>query len=151
MDASRLSFGEIVAAASGLALLVFMFVPWYRNDRGFDLQSLSAWKAFALIDLVLFLAAAVAIAMAVARAGRAMPPNLPVSPATIVAGAGALAALLVLYRIVELPDPGVDGVEIGRKIGVYLGLIASAGIALGGLIAMSEHSPGRSSRRRPRR
>lgn len=150
MDASRLSFGEIVSAASGLALLVFMFVPWYRNDRGFDLQSLSAWKAFALIDLVLFVAAALAIGLAAARAARAMPPNLPASPATIVAAAGALAALLVLYRIVELPDPGVEGVEIGRKIGVYLGLIASLGIALGGLTAISEGSPARGARRRRR-
>ena len=151
MDASRLSFGEIVAAASGLALLVFMFVPWYRNDRGFDLQSLSAWKAFALIDLVLFVAAALAIGLAAARAARAMPPNLPASPATIVAAAGALAALLVLYRIVELPDPGVEGVEIGRKIGVYLGLIASLGISLGGLTAISEGSRARGTRRRRRR
>ena len=151
MDASRLSFGEIVAAASGLALLIFMFVPWYRNDRGFDLQSLSAWKAFAFIDLVLFAAAALAIGLAAARAARAIPPDLPASPPTVVAAAGALATLLVLYRIVELPDPGVDGVEIGRKIGVYLGLIASIGIALGGLTAMSEGSRGRGSRRRPRR
>ena len=151
MDASRLSFGEMVAAGSGLALLIFMFVPWYRNDRGFDVQSLSAWKALAVIDLVLFLAAALAIGLAAARAARAMPRDLPASPATIVAGAGALAALLVLYRIVELPDPGVEGVEIGRKIGVYLGLIASIGIALGGLTAMSEGTPARSSRRRRRR
>ena len=151
MDVSRLSFGEMVAAASGLALLLFMFVPWYRNDRGFDVQSLSAWKAYALIDLVLFIAAALAIAMGVARAARAIPPNLPMSPAMIVAAAGALAALLVLYRILEPPDPGMDGVEIGRKIGVYLGLIASVGVALGGLTAMSEASRGRSSRRRPRR
>ena len=151
MDASRLSFGEIVAAASGSALLIFMFVPWYRNDRGFDLQSLSAWKAFALIDLVLFVAAALAIGVAAARAARAIPPDLPASPATIVTAAGALAALLILYRIVELPDPGLEGAEIGRRIGVYLGLIASIGIALGGLAAMSEGSTGRSSRRRPRR
>jgi hypothetical protein len=141
----------MVAAGSGLALLIFMFVPWYRNDRGFDVQSLSAWKAFAVIDLVLFLAAALAIGLGAARAARAMPRDLPASPATIVAGAGALAALLVLYRIVELPDPGVEGVEIGRKIGVYLGLIASIGIALGGLTAMSEGTPARSSRRRRRR
>ena len=147
MDASRLSFGEKVAGGSGLALLIFMFVPWYAEDTGLGPESLSAWSAFAFIDLLLFLVAAVAIAMAIARAAGAMPGDLPASPGTIVAAAGALATLLVLYRILELPSPDIADADIGRKVGVYLGLIAAVGIAFGGFTAMNERSPGRRRRR----
>ena len=136
MDASRLSFGEMVWGASGLALLIFMFFPWYAEDAGLGPQNLSAWSAFALIDLVLFLVAALAIGLAAARAAGARPPDLPAPPATLVAAAGALAALLVLFRLFELPDPDIADADIGRKVGVYLGLISSAGIAVGGIAAM---------------
>jgi hypothetical protein len=146
VDRSRVGFGEMVAAASGLALFIVMFLPWYRKDIGIGPENLSAWAAFDLIDLLLLLAAAVAIGMAVARAARAIPPNLPASPGTIVAGAGALAALLLLYRLVELPGADGEGVEVGRKIGVYLGLIASLGIAFGGFTAINERARRRSRR-----
>ena len=148
MDWSRLSFGERVAGASGLALLIFMFFPWYGVDIGIGSDSFSAWTAFDFIDLLLFLISALAIAMAVARAAGAMPVDLPAPPGTIVAGAGALAALLIIYRMLELPGPDIQGVEIDRKIGVYLGLLASAGIAFGGFTAAQDRSLGRAPRRR---
>jgi hypothetical protein len=136
----------MVAGASGLALFIFMFFPWYGIDIGIGSDDFSAWTAFDFIDLLLFLAAALAISLAAARAAGAMPPNLPASPGMIVAAAGALAALLVLYRILELPGPDVEGVEIGRKVGVYLGLIASLGIAFGGFTAMNERGSVRARR-----
>ena len=147
MDASRLSFGERVAGASGLALLVFMFLPWYVEDVGLGPENLSAWSALAFIDLLLFLIAALAIAMATARAAHALPRNLPAPPGTILAAAGALAVLLVLYRIVDIPSPEIADADTGRKFGVYLGLIASLGIALGGLSAMNERPDGGRRRR----
>jgi hypothetical protein len=147
VDASRLSFGEQVAGASGLALLIFLFFPWYVEDAGLGPENMSAWSAFGFIDLLLFLIATLAIAMAVARAARLIPTNLPAPPGTIVAAAGALAALLVLYRLLELPSPAIADADIGRKVGVYLGLIASLGIAFGGVTAMNESSPGRRRRR----
>ncbi len=146
MDRSRVGFGEMVAAASGLALFIVMFLPWYRRDIGIGPESFSAWAAFGFIDLLLFLAAATAIGIALARAAGAIPPNLPARPAVLLAAAGVIAALLVLYQIVELPLRGGDGVDVGRKIGVYLGLAASLGIAFGGLTAVNEPAPRRTRR-----
>lgn len=158
MDTSRISFGEMVAAASGLALLLFMFFPWY----GFGGKSVevpgsgtistpgadvNAWQAFSFIDLLLFLAGVLAIALAAARAADAMPSGLPAPPATIVLAAGALAVLLVLYRILNVPGPEIEGFENGRKIGIFLALLASGGIAFGGYTAMNERVA-RGSRRR---
>ena len=158
MDTSRISFGEKVAAASGVALLLFMFLPWY-GFGGTSIEvpgsgtistpgaDLTAWQAFSLVDLVLFLAALLAIALAVARAADALPSGLPAPPAEIVLGAGALAVLLVLYRILSVPGPEVEGFENGRKIGIFLALLASGGIAFGGYAAMNEHASTGSRRR----
>lgn len=146
MDMSRLSQGELIAGGSGLALLVVMFLPWYGVDvsaGGFSAsESANAWEVFSGIDIVLFLVGALAVGVAGARlAGVDLPPDLPVG--TIVAGAGALAVLLILFRILDVPGPDIpsaveSNIDFGRKIGLFLGLVAASGVAYGGYRALSE-------------
>lgn len=147
MDTSKVSPGEMIAAVSALALFIILFLPWYGIDsvEGIGVGglggSLSAWEAFSFVDILLFLACIVVIGLVVARAASATP-DLPQPPATIIAAAGALALLLVLFRLIFAPGLDTGGVDIdvdmGRKIGVFLGLIASAGIAYGGWRAKNE-------------
>lgn len=147
MDTSKISFGEMVAAASGLALFIFMLFPWYGIKTEFEGlgdvggASANAWRAFSFIDILLFLVIVVAVGMAVARAMDSMPANLPAPAGTIVAAAGAFAVLLILFRLIFAPDPS-DAVDFTRKIGIFLGLIAAGGIAFGGYTAMNEHGTG---------
>jgi hypothetical protein len=59
----------------------------------------------------------------------------------IVAALGGFAVLLILYRIVFPPDFGSFGgvsVDATLKFGIFLGLLAAAGIAYGGYSAMRE-------------
>lgn len=137
MDTSKVSLGEMIAGASALALFIFMFLPWYGVDGlgGFVSANANAWEAFSLIDLLLLLAVVVVAGLVIARAADALP-ELPQPPATIIAGAGAVALLLVFFRLVF---PPVD--DVGREIGLFLGLLASAGIAYGGWRAMNEAVP----------
>ena len=78
-----------------------------------------------------------------------MPPNavpdLPQPPGLIIAAAGAFAVLLILFRLIVIPDGNVDvdGVDFSRKIGIFLGLIAAAGITFGGWTAMNERASGK--------
>jgi len=140
----------MVAGASGLALLIVMFFPWYGIKTEFeglgDIEGANgnAWEVFSFIDIILFLVALVAIGMAVARAAGAMPSQLPAPAGTIVAAAGALALLLILFRLISAPDPDVtgDAVDLSRKIGIFLGLIAAAGITFGGYTAAKERASG---------
>ena len=141
----------MVAAASGAALIIVMFLPWYGVSAELgtfsESDSASAWTAMSFIDILLFLIAAIAIAGALARAAGAMPANLPAPPGTIVAAAGALAVILVLFRIIDIPHEDIpaiaeDSIDFSRKIGVFLGLIAAGGIAFGGYTAMKERASG---------
>ena len=146
MDTSRISFGEMIAAAGGLLLFLFMFVDWYGVDvdiAGFEASGgFNAWQAFSFIDLLLFLAAMVAIGVTVARAAGVLPA-LPIPPGQIVAIAGAIAVLLVLFRLIVTPGGGDiagDEFDVTRKIGVFLGLIAAGAIACGGYTSMNERA-----------
>lgn len=152
MDTSRISFGEMIAAVSGFCLLVVMFLPWYglSADIGTPASSANAWGSFGLIDFLLFLVALVAIGVAAARAADAMPAELPVPPGQILTGAGGLAVLLILFRLIDTPAPDVSEVDVSPKIGAFLGLLAAAGVAFGGYTAMSEEGTGRAAPR-PRR
>ena len=69
-------------------------------------------------------------------------PDLPAPPAQIIMIAGVVALVLIVFRLLFTPDldsSAIDiDVDLGRKIGVFLGLIAAAGIAYGGWRATQE-------------
>jgi len=146
VDTSRISFGEMVAGASAVALLIFMFLPWYgvsTDVPGFEASvNANAWEAFGFIDILLFLVILVTLGLVGARAMGNVPTGLPAPLGLIVAIAGAIALVLIVFRIISIPGPDVDiqGVEFGRKIGIFLGLIAAGGITFGGYTAMNERA-----------
>ena len=125
-----------ILAGSSVALFIFMLLPWY----GVDLGSLagaakiagvdttaSAWQAFAYTDLLMFLALASGMAAFVLTGqNNAQAPNA----LKAAAGLGSLCTLLVAYRIVNPPGPN-DFITV--KFGAFLGLVAVAGIAYGGV------------------
>ena len=152
MDLGRLTLGEAVAVVSGVALILFMFLPWYGVEarvevpgvQSFDAEAetLTAWEAFTITDVLLFLAAALAVGLTLGAVAGVRSIELPQRPAPIVVAAGLFAVLLILYRLVDAPgtdiDVSVGEVTIDRRIGVFLALIAAAGIAFGGYRASTE-------------
>jgi hypothetical protein len=148
MDFSRVRTGEMLAGVAGVALFIIMFLTWFSFPSAdittpgggieFDVgdvagvdDSISAWQAFDFIDIVLFLAVIAGVGLMLLSAAQ-QNVNLPVAASAITAGLGILATLLVLYRVIDPPS------ELDRSYGVFLGLIASAGIAIGGWLAMQE-------------
>jgi hypothetical protein len=139
----NLRTGEKIAGVSGVALILIMFIfDWFSIEAGVEGFSVSAggnaWEWFSVIDIVLFLAAIAAIALAVMSATQSQV-DMPIALSAVTAGLGGLATLLVLYRIIDPPDGGAgDLVDVSRSIGVWLGLIAAAGVTYGGWRAMQE-------------
>jgi hypothetical protein len=144
---SKLRTGDIIAGASGIVLLISLFLPWYGVDvnvGGFSGSGdASGWEALSFIDILLFLIALMAVFYAVGAAAGTLPADVPTG--TAVMAAGGLAVLLVLFRIIDLPTPDVpdivdEGVDFSRKIGVFIALIASAGIIYGGWRSSAEET-----------
>ncbi len=101
MDTSRISFGEMVAAASGAALIFIMFVfDWfgYEDVAG----GANAWEWMSFLDIVLFLCALVAIVLAVLRANGPMPQLPWPARADRRRARARWPSLIVLFR---LDDP----------------------------------------------
>jgi hypothetical protein len=144
MDVDRLNTGEKIAGLSAVLLFIFMFFDWFTVEvtGGEGLFSVSeggsAWDALDVIPIILMVAIIAAVALAVIRLTDAVFEP-PVSMAAIVTILGAISVLLILYRIIDPPlDTDIPGVEISRSIGIYLGLLAAAGITYGGYRAMQE-------------
>lgn len=131
MELSRLERGEKIAAVAALVLLLSMFLQWYEKNG----IAANAWEAFTYIDLILFAVAALTVVWALQQASSGQGPV----PASVVTGLAALAALLVLYRIVDAPGSG--GVST-RGMGIFLALIACLAILCGGYMGMREEGSG---------
>ena len=143
MELDRLNTGEKLAGVAGIALLLIMFIfDWFTVDVGGGFADIeaggNAWDWFGLIDIILFVTALAGISLAVVAASQS-DVDLPVALSAVTAGLGALSVILVLYRIISPPDGGLDDlVDVGRSIGVFLGLITAGGVAAGGWLAMQE-------------
>ncbi len=147
MDVDKLSTGEKVAGVSAVLLFIFMFFDWFSVSvsGGSGLFSGSvgggnAWDALDFIPIVLVVTIIAALGVAALRlTDSAYEP--PVSANAVVAVLGGLSALLILFRIVDTPGGGsVPGlsVDVSPTVGIFLGLVAAAGIAYGGYRAMQE-------------
>ena len=139
----NLRTGEKIAGASGVALLLIMFIfDWFSYGEGAFEAGGNAWDTMELIRFILLLAALAGIGLAVMAATQSQV-DMPIAMSALAAGLGGLAVLLVAFRIISPPDFGIgdafgEDFDVGRSIGVFLGLIASAGVAYGGWTAMQE-------------
>jgi hypothetical protein len=137
-DTTRIRFGEMIAAGSGVLLFISLFLEWYnvtaKNAFVSISRGASGWEALGFIDILLFVISVIVVGIAVAKAAGVLP-NLPASTGFITLVLGGLAVLLVLYRIISIPDDGagsLPGVDVGRSFGIFVALIAAAGVTVGG-------------------
>lgn len=141
--------------ASGLLLLVALFLPWYELGQGIVVgppdaldAHASAWDAFTILDVLLALGALAAIAALVVTAIEGTPA-VPIAIQSLVTLLALLLLVLVVFRLADPPDltflestssPAARAHvrDIDRAAGAWLGLVAVAGIFAGGLIAVRD-------------
>lgn len=100
MDLTKLSNGDKVIAGSGIALFIFSFFPWFTIDAAFIDYSESGWDYFFTGIIPTLLGVALVAYVVVTKLVDGVKlPELPVAWPQVVLGTGALAAILVLLRL----------------------------------------------------
>jgi hypothetical protein len=127
-----LKAGDWLAGLGGVALLVSLFLPWYRVAGGEG--DLSGWEAFSVIDVLLALAGLTGIGLAVLTAVR-RTPAVPVAFGVVGGPIGLLAALIVLIRIVDPPGPND---LLGPGPGAWLSLAGALAVASGAWVSLRD-------------
>jgi hypothetical protein len=128
MDLRRLRAGEWIAGISGLVLFVSLFLPWYADDAG----SRTGWESLGALDVVLAVVALSALAIPIVTVLHRVPA-VPLAHQSLTTLVGGLAILLVVIRVLNMPDWAV-----GREWGLWVALAATLGVVAGALLAMRD-------------
>lgn len=150
MEIGRLSNGERIAGVSAILLFTFMCLHWFGSKDSGELRLFSvdrnAWEALDYIPIVLLITIVVTLAAVVLRSpNRARKPPIPIN--AVVAILGVVSMSLILFRILDPPNFGsfreiwgTIAIEGTVQIPIFLALLAAAGIAAGGCLAMREET-----------
>jgi hypothetical protein len=134
-------------ALVSLGLFVSMLLPWYSKtvvEHGRAAQaSESAFQAFSFVEAAVLLVSAGVLTLLFARAeGRDF--QLPGGDGTIITIAGAWAAILIFYRMLD--KPSLHGNQtltttVGIEWGIFIALLLALGLAYTGRrIRAGEHA-----------
>jgi hypothetical protein len=123
---------DLVTVAGGFLLGASAFMRWFEYDDGTKESFFSAQLGLALIAAA---AAALAITHVLLAASEAGPGWILASGRKVVLGAGVLALVVVLFRIVSPPG------DASLQMPAYLGLIGAILIVVGPLLARLAEFP----------
>jgi hypothetical protein len=117
----------------GLLLAMSSLTGWYTGAGNGTTVSVIGWHTGTIGKLVLVLGL-VAVLIAVLReVGVTMPASVPESLVAI--GIGSIATVLVLVRIISIPDSFFFA---SRGLGIWISLACAIGLIAAGLLEASE-------------
>lgn len=157
MNLGGMSQGQIVAAVSGVALVVSLFLAWggasvdvdipeaptvpegapeipgleEAQEAAEDAESATGWESQNTLDIYLAIVAGLVLIGAL-MALRGYPEGLPFAPAAGTFLLGVVGTILTLYVLIDVPE----GFE--RKIGLYLATAAIIGVTVGSYLQMRD-------------
>lgn len=126
--------GERITSLAGLALALSSFMSWYAGSGEGLTIAIIGWHTGVLGKLVLLIGLAVVALGALREVGIDLPPAVPESLIVIVLG--SIATILVLIRLISVPDDFFP--YDGRGIGIWIALLASLALIVGGLLRAGE-------------
>jgi hypothetical protein len=141
----RPSPGEQLAGIAGLVLFLTMFLfAWYGFDLPAGAPDINGFDAFDSFgdwfNIILVLAAFAGMELAVFGSGS---ERIPISLSVITTVLGAIGTIILLIYIISPPDAPTFGeaapeIDLGRKFGVWLGLVSLIALTVGGYMSMQE-------------
>jgi hypothetical protein len=126
--------GERVTSVAGLVLALSAFMSWYAGSGDGLTIAVIGWHTGAIGKLVFLLGLAVVVLVVLREFGIELPATVPESLVVIVLG--SLATILVLIRLISVPDRFFP--YEGRGIGIWISLVAALALIVGGLLRAGE-------------
>lgn len=117
----------------GLLLALSSLTGWYTGEGNATTVSVIGWHTGTIGKVVLGLGLLVVLLMVLREFGIELPAAVPESLVTI--GIGAIATILVLVRIISIPDTFFFA---SRGVGIWISLACAVGIIVAGLLEASE-------------
>jgi hypothetical protein len=117
----------------GILLAMSALTGWYSGEGNGTTVSVIGWHTGSVGKIVLFLGLAAVLLVVLREVGVSMPASVPESLVSI--GVGSIATILVLVRIISIPDTFFFA---SRGLGIWLSLACAIGIILAGLLEVSE-------------
>lgn len=138
MDLNKLTTSDKIIAGSGIALFIAYFLPWFKVDFGPLGGSVSASGGdvgFLWSTLPMLIGLVLAGSVIASKLFDVKLPSLPMPWGQVYLGAGALAALLVVLKLLIGEDPSEI---VKRAFGLFVAAIAAIGLAAGGFLKFQE-------------
>ena len=117
----------------GLMLALSALTGWYTGEGNGATVSVIGWHTGTIGKVILVLGLIAVLLIVLREAGVHMPASVPESLITI--AIGAIATVLVLVRIISIPD---DFFFASRGLGIWISLACAIGIILAGLLEASD-------------
>jgi hypothetical protein len=142
VDFSKFKTSDWLKVGGGLGFLIFGFFDWTKvSGGGFSESGNNVFDFFftGIVPWILIIGTAVVTVLLVMGSMKAGSVPWPL----ITFAATALAALLLLLRLIFNPIEGKDAIEafggeVGRGIGLWLSFIAGIVAAVGGFLGFQE-------------
>jgi hypothetical protein len=117
----------------GLLLALSSLTGWYTGEGNGTTVSVLGWHTGTIGKVVLVLGLLAVLLAVLQEVGVSMPASVPESLVAI--GIGSIATILVLVRIISIPDSFFFA---SRGLGIWISLVCAMGIILAGLLEASE-------------
>ena len=127
--------GQRITWVAGLALVLSAFTGWYSGpgtDQGVEVSVL-AWDTGILGKLVLLIGIVAIVLTILRETGIQLPAAVPES--LLVIALGALGTIVVLVRLIAIPD---EFFFAGRGVGLAISLVAALALLVAGLLEAAE-------------
>ncbi len=117
----------------GLLLALSTLTGWYTGEGEGTTVSVIGWHTGTIGKVVLLLGLLAVLLVALREFEVELPPAIPES--LIAIGIGSVATVLVLVRLISIPDTFFFA---SRGIGIWISLVCAIGIIVSGLLEASE-------------
>jgi hypothetical protein len=117
----------------GLLLALSSLTGWYTGEGNGTTVSVLGWHTGTIGKVVLVLGLLAVLLAVLQELGVSMPASVPESLVAI--GIGSIATILVLVRIISIPDSFFFA---SRGLGIWISLACAVGVILAGLLEASE-------------